>query len=136
MASTLLVIPFCLALQFVMASFDDNTLLRFSNSEGIRRPETAPAAPSFNDVMRKTAAIKFKIHKMAAAEHPSGANTQEMIARGYLELADVYSTSSITRTLAPKFRQKAIEILEGLVGDNPNVRRYRQTLARAQRRRR
>jgi hypothetical protein len=135
MASTLLVIPFCLALQFVMASFDDNTLLRFSNSEGIRRPETAPATTSFNDVMRKTAAVKSRMHlaKMAASEHPSGANTQEMIARGYLELADVYSTSSITRTLAPKFRQKAIEILEGLVGDNPNVPRYRQTLARAQR---
>jgi hypothetical protein len=82
--------------------------------------------------MRKTAAIKIQLAKVAASEHPSDAKTQEMIVRGYLELADVYSTSSITRTLAPRFRQKAIEILEGLVSDNPNVPRYRQTLARAQ----
>ena len=125
-ASTALVLPACLLLGFVMASLDDGKLGRPSNSQPRRKPGvTRPATPSFNDVMRKTAAIEFKLQlaTMAAAKHPSDAKLQQMIARCYLELADVYSTSPVTRIRATEFRHKALEILEGVVADNPNVSR-------------
>jgi hypothetical protein len=126
MAATALVLPACLLLGFVMASVDDGKMGRPSSGQRMRRPAaTRPATPSFNDVMRKTAAIEFKLQlaTMAAAKHPSDAKLQQMIAGCYLDLADVYSTSPVTRIRATEFRQKALEIVEGVVADNPNVSR-------------
>ena len=60
---------------------------------------------------------------MAATNHPSDAKLQKIIARCYLELADVYSTSPVTQFRATEFRHKAIEILEEVDADNPNVPR-------------